>query len=242
MICITTEKKKFLYDKNINITYEDYLNGNWKINNQSEKKLWDLVSPRLPNLIKKIVLWKTLEIDSDQYSKIKISVDKLPGFGVDIEQMDYHSLPKIFCLSFRKDKFPFGISKIEISHKSTLSLIIIPPGGFNTISRKANELGIENEFSYGYSLTYEIFEKFNKNNVTCNESLNFVEDNCRLNQVELNIKYHPSLLKAVSVGISHTLFLHINTFSQCQSQHGVRVSTRRTRHCDSDVLILIHLC
>ena len=102
MICITTEKKKFLYDKNINITYEDYLNGNWKINNQSEKKLWDLVSPRLPNLIKKIVLWKTLKIDSDQYSKIKISVDKLPGFGVDIEQMDYHSLPKIFCLSFRE--------------------------------------------------------------------------------------------------------------------------------------------
>ena len=157
MICITTEKKKFLYDKNINITYEDYLNGNWKINNQSEKKLWDLVSPRLPNLIKKIVLWKTLKIDSDQYSKIKISVDKLPGFGVDIEQMDYHSLPKIFCLSFRKDKFPFGISKIEISHKSTLSLIIIPPGGFTTISRKHNELGIESEFSYGYSLNYEIF-------------------------------------------------------------------------------------
>ena len=189
MICITTEKKKFL-DNKINITYEDYIKGKWKVGNMSEKKLWDIVSQRLPNLIEKIVLWKTLKIDSDQYSKIKIPVDKLPGFGVDIEQMEYHSRPKIFCLTFRKDKFPFGISKMEISHKSTLSLIIIPPGGFNTISRKANELGIENEFSYGYSITYEIFEKFNKNNVTCNESLSFVEDKCRLSQVKSNIILH----------------------------------------------------
>ena len=73
---------------------------------------------------------------------------------------------------------------MEIRHKSTLSIVIIPPGGYHTISRKHNELEIEREFSYGYSLTYGIFKKFNKNNVTCNESLNFLEDKCRWNQVK----------------------------------------------------------
>ena len=52
---------------------------------------------------------------------------------------------------------------MEIRHKSTLSIVIIPPGGYHTISRKHNELEIEREFSYGYSLTYGIFKKFNKN-------------------------------------------------------------------------------
>ena len=85
---------------------------------------------------------------------------------------------------FREDIFPYGIQKIKIFHKSRFLLTIIPPGGFYSIARKSNELEIEKDSTYGYSITYGIFEKFNKNNVTCKPSLNFLEDECKLSQVE----------------------------------------------------------
>ena len=72
---------------------------------------------------------------------------------------------------------------MKIYHKSLLQVVIIPPGGFYTTARKLNELEIEKEFSYGYTLTYGIFKKINKNNVTCKESINFLEDKCKLDQV-----------------------------------------------------------
>ena len=79
---------------------------------------------------------------------------------------------------------------MRIYHRSNLDLVIIPPGGFYTDARMPNILEIEKEFSYGYSLTYGIFKKLNKNNVTCKENLNFSEDNCKLNQVNyLTYKY-----------------------------------------------------
>ena len=72
---------------------------------------------------------------------------------------------------------------IEPFPESFLHLFFVPPGGFYAIARKTNEVEIEKESSYGYSLTYGIFEKYNKNNVTCKESLNFLDDKCKLNQV-----------------------------------------------------------
>ena len=80
--------------------------------------------------------------------------------------------------------FPFGITELEIWHKSTLELFIVPPGEFFTLARKTNKAELEKDHYFGYSLTYEITKKFNKNNVTCKESLNFVEDKCKLNQVK----------------------------------------------------------
>ena len=88
---------------------------------------------------------------------------------------------------FRKDEFPFGIVRMKIYHRSNLILIVIPPGGFYTTARMPNVMEIEKLFSYSYSLTYGIFKKFNKNNITCKESLNFREDNCKLNQVYYKI-------------------------------------------------------
>ena len=64
---------------------------------------------------------------------------------------------------------------------------MIPPGDFFSLERKNNMVDVEKEFSYGYTLTYGIFKKFNKNNVACKESLNFFEDQCKLNQVKYKI-------------------------------------------------------
>ena len=68
---------------------------------------------------------------------------------------------------FRKDKFPFGIKRMRIYHRSNLDLVIIPPGGYYTDAGRWNGLEIEKEFSYSFTLTYGIFKKINKNNVTC---------------------------------------------------------------------------
>ena len=71
------------------------------MNGLTEKELWDFLSPELSNLINKVVIHKTLRNDSEKYSKVKISVDDLPGLGVQIERKDYNSNPRIFCLLFR---------------------------------------------------------------------------------------------------------------------------------------------
>ena len=73
---------------------------------------------------------------------------------------------------------------MKIYHNSSLQLVMIPPGEFYSFGRKRNEVEIEKEFSYGYTLTYGISKKFNKNNATCNENLDFLEDKCKLNQVK----------------------------------------------------------
>ena len=134
-ICISNKLKHTLSNNTFNITYDEYKTGKWKVDGLSEKELWDSLSPTLPDLIDKILLYKTLKNDSDKYSKVKISVDNLPGFGIDIERKDFYKHPRIFCLSFRntklklcslyntlfrKDKFPFGISEMKIYHKENI--------------------------------------------------------------------------------------------------------------------------
>ena len=98
-------------------------------------------------------------------------------------------LTRVF-FPFRKDKFPFGINRMQIHHNSTLVLVMIPPGGFFSLERKNNMVDVEKKFSYGYTLTYGIFKKFNKYNVACNESINFLEDKCKLNQVKYKIQHY----------------------------------------------------
>ena len=60
---------------------------------------------------------------------------------------------------------------------------MIPPGGYYSISRKPNRMIVEKDWSYGYIISFGIYEKFNKNGKTCNPNLDFAEDECKLNQV-----------------------------------------------------------
>ena len=102
LICITTEEFQYdSFNNSFQITNDEYRDGKWKVNGLTEKELWDFLSPKLRNLINKVVVYKTLRNDSETYSKVKISVDDLPGQGIQIERKDYHSNPRIFCLSFR---------------------------------------------------------------------------------------------------------------------------------------------
>ena len=86
---------------NINITYDEYTRGKWKVNDLSERELWDFLSPKLSDLIQKIKIYKKLEKGGEKYSAVEISVENLPGFGIDIERKDYYFFPRTFCLSLR---------------------------------------------------------------------------------------------------------------------------------------------
>ena len=203
-VCITA--KAFEYDsfKNLlNITHDEYEDGKWKADGFSEKETWEFLSPNLTNLVEKFYVYKTLQNDSDKYSKVKVSVDKnLDGYekyGISIKQKNYRSNLKIYCLVFRlntfflciykynsrtcrKEFFKFGIQKLKIYPNSRIILYNIPPGGYFSISRKPNKMIIERDWSYGYIVNYRIYEKFNKNNSTCDPHLNFNEDECKQNQ------------------------------------------------------------
>ena len=81
--------------------------GKWKVEGFSEIELWDFLSPTLPDLIDKIVVYKNLKSGGEKYLKVNIPVKNLPGFGVDIERKDFWYNPRIFCLSFRNTKVFF---------------------------------------------------------------------------------------------------------------------------------------
>ena len=102
LVCITTEGFDYYsFNNSLNVTNDEYVDGKWKVNNLSERELWDFLSPNLSDLITKIYFYKTLRNDSEKYSKVKIPVENLPGLGVEIKRKDYHSNPRIFCLSIR---------------------------------------------------------------------------------------------------------------------------------------------
>ena len=90
----------------------------------------------------------------------------------------------LYLEPFRKDYFPFGIQKLKIFQKSGFIITVIPPGGYYTIARKPNRMIIEKDWTYGYIISFGIYEKFNKNHKTCNPHLDLAEDECKLNQVE----------------------------------------------------------
>ena len=124
LICITT--KKFSYDSfnnTFNITTDDLIMGKWKVDGLSEIELWDFLSPTLPDLIDKIVVYKTLKSGAEKYLKVSISVKNLPGFGVDIERKDFWYNPRIFCLSFRNTKVFFLSSIVFSFYASSLGKI-----------------------------------------------------------------------------------------------------------------------
>ena len=53
---------------------------------------------------------KTLQNNSEKYSKIKIPImgknfDALRAYGLDIKEKDYYSSPKIYCIIFRYPQY-----------------------------------------------------------------------------------------------------------------------------------------
>ena len=104
-ICITTTKFSTVsYNSTFNITarfWTEYNNGKWKVRGLSERELVEFISPKLSNLIEEIKVYKMIDNVSDRESRMKVSVENISSFGIDIERKDYHGNPRIFCLTPR---------------------------------------------------------------------------------------------------------------------------------------------
>ena len=106
-VCISTNGLEYdSFNNSLNISMDEYKDGKWKITGYSEKEIWNFISPRLSDLINRLNVYKTLQNNSEKYSKIKIpimgkNIDALRAYGLDIKEKDYYSSPKIYCLIFR---------------------------------------------------------------------------------------------------------------------------------------------
>ena len=106
-VCITTKKFSTVsFNSTFNITnryWTEYNQGKWKVRGLalSERELWEFVSPKLSDLIEKIKVYKMIDNVSDRESKMKVSVENLSNFGIDIERKDNLRNPRIFCLKPR---------------------------------------------------------------------------------------------------------------------------------------------
>ena len=60
--------------------------------------------------------------------------------------------PKVYCLNPSKMSFPYGVPKINIFHTTNVYISVISPGGFYTVERKPNDLRIDKNLSYGFTV------------------------------------------------------------------------------------------
>ena len=50
--------------------------------------------------------------------------------------------------------FPYGVPKLNIYHNTDVYISVVPPGGFYTVERKPNDLRIEKNRSYGFTVRF----------------------------------------------------------------------------------------
>ena len=73
-LCLTAYE--FNYDSfntSMNVSYDDWKDGNWLMPGYTEEELFDILAPDLDQLVNKIKIARVLQLDSDQYDKISAS-------------------------------------------------------------------------------------------------------------------------------------------------------------------------
>ena len=99
---------------------------------------------------------------------------------------------------YRKDVYPFGVEDvtIQVKTRAKVYIAIIAPGKFYDQLRKFNTIIFQFGYKYRGVATYKINEKLpisRKKEDNCNPSLNWLEDDCKVDQ----------LVKIVSSAILH---------------------------------------
>ena len=75
LFCFSTSKFDFQELNTIaNITFTEYRWGKWKTDQFQEEELFNVVSPKLSSLIKKIEIYRNTDQISDSYEKINIEI------------------------------------------------------------------------------------------------------------------------------------------------------------------------
>ena len=89
---------------------------------------------------------------------------------------------------YRKDVYPFGVEDVTIQLKTRAKvyIAIIAPGKFYDQLRKFNEIIFQFGYKYHGVAMYKIDEKLpisKKKEDNCNSSLNWLEDDCKVDQL-----------------------------------------------------------
>ena len=93
--------------KTHNLTLENYRNGTWKSDNLGEDDLFDLLGPKITDLIREIKVKKTNTSQGDKYTDIQFEIKNKTSFedhGIEIIRKDYYKNLKAYCISFRYEK------------------------------------------------------------------------------------------------------------------------------------------
>ena len=85
------------------LTLDEYKKGTWRVENYTEEKLFERVTPKLSDLLRQVLVKKSLSSVGDDYEKVRVSVDdeSFEQHGIKITRKDYYKNLKTFCLSLR---------------------------------------------------------------------------------------------------------------------------------------------
>ena len=106
LICITALEfnyAQFNSSGNINITFDQYKEGKWKVGSLTEEETFCAVAPKLSHLLKSIQVCNTSGDIGDSYEIVTTAVDKesLDKHGIDIIQKDYYHYLSNYCIKLR---------------------------------------------------------------------------------------------------------------------------------------------
>ena len=116
----------FSYSTNqtLHLTHEDYLNGEWGYKNISEEELYDLVSPQIFDLVKRVEIRNLTSPFSDAYEMVIYDINKdidYGALGIQFNRKDYYASLKTYCLSLKYSDFwdILGLGLIPLLFKDT---------------------------------------------------------------------------------------------------------------------------
>ena len=156
LICITALEFNYAeFNSSLNITFDEYKEGRWKIGDLTEEESFRAVAPKLSHLIKSIEVSNTSGVIGDAYELIKTSVDdeSLNKSGIEIIQKDYYHYLSNYCIKLRHAYYPNGVTKLILdTNPSPMALMVISPGKYYDRDRYFNQLRIEPEEDYGFTV------------------------------------------------------------------------------------------
>ena len=183
LICLST--KNLL---RVDQLHEEYHDGNWLLSmtNVSAEEVYDLVSPRLSDLISSIKLQATLYSLGDEYKYVEIDANNETDLiinGLVLSRCDYYEYLKCYCISLDPRTYPHGVQGVFLYPMIDIRAFVVAPGRFYDFSRKLTTIEIETNFSYEYVIDYSIYNLINLETKPCKASLSWREDECKLSQL-----------------------------------------------------------
>ena len=102
IICVSPYSFPTIEADRLNVTYKKYKYGQrWATKFLTEEEVYDTISVELEDLLSMIVIEKTAAKNSENYEKVTIrNMKDLKKSGVIVQQEDYYSVLKIWCLKF----------------------------------------------------------------------------------------------------------------------------------------------